>query len=214
MLKECRQHGFFRAERCPSCGEEGKFLLNDRELDLLGRMLAGALRHFPDKFGLQIDEHGWVNLYAFVDAVRYKNPRFRWLRPHHIHAVVSTDPKGRYQLEGDKLRATYGHTLDVELDLPTENIPDKLYYPATEEELDIILETGIKPVERKKVHLSKTQEDALTAGLHRVERPVILEVDAARAIEDELVIKQAGKTVYLIDEVPAKYLSKVESELK
>jgi len=212
MLKECKEHGYFRGEKCPACNEEGRFLMNDEELERLGKMMAGALRHFPEKFNLKLDEHGWVNLYSFIDAVRARSNRFRWLRPHHLEAVVATDPKGRYQIKGNELRATYGHSVDVTMDLPTENIPERLYYPATPEEIDIILETGLKPVDRKMVHLSKTIDDARTAGSHRVENPVIIEVDAKRATENGFVIMQAGKTVYVVKEIPAKYLSKVKEQ--
>lgn len=211
MLKNCEMHGFFRGDKCPECDSEGKFLMSEEEIETVGKIMAGVLRHFPEKFDLKMDSYGWVSLPAFVDAVRTRNSRLRWLRPHHIIGIVSTDPKGRYQIENEKLRATYGHTLEVDLDLPTENIPEKLYYPTTEEEVEIILETGIKPVDRKKVHLSKTKEDAKKAGSYRVENPVILEIDAKETIANGFVIKQAGKTVYIVDEVPGKYLSKAES---
>ena len=57
-LKECAQHGYFRAEACPVCGQSGRFLMNDRELDHLGRVLTGILRHFPDRYGLTMEPHG------------------------------------------------------------------------------------------------------------------------------------------------------------
>lgn len=212
MLKECKEHGYFREEKCPVCSEDSRFLMNDEELEHLGKTMAGALRHFPEKFNLEMNEHGWVNIYSFIDAVRARSQRFRWLRAHHVEAVVATDPKGRYQIKGNELRATYGHSIDIDLDLPTENIPEKLYYPTTNEEIDIILETGLKPVDRKMVHLSKTIDDARTAGSHRVENPVIVEIDVKKAIENGLVIMQAGKTVYVAKDVPAEYLSKVEEQ--
>ena len=37
MLKECGSHGYFREEFCPHCGSEGKFLLNDEEVEILCR---------------------------------------------------------------------------------------------------------------------------------------------------------------------------------
>ncbi len=212
MLKECKEHGYFRGEKCPVCSEEGRFLMNDEEIEHLGKTMAGALRHFPEKFSLKMDEHGWVSIYSLIDAVRARSQRFRWLRPHHIEGIVETDPKGRYQIKDNEIRATYGHSIDIDLDLPTENIPEKLYYPTTTEEINIILETGLKPVDRKMVHLSKTIHDAKTAGSHRVENPVIIEIDAKKAIENGLVIMQAGKTVYVAKDVPAEYLRKLEEQ--
>jgi putative RNA 2'-phosphotransferase len=210
MLKECAQHGFFRAETCPVCGQPGRFLMNDRELDHLGRVLTGILRHFPDRYGLEMEPHGWVSLPAIVRAVSQKHPAYHWLRVMHLVAIAETDAKGRYEVREERIRATYGHTVDVDLDLPTENIPDQLFFPVTPDEAAIVLEVGLKPSDRKKVHLSKTAEDARAAGSVRTPEPVILAVDAQRARNGGLVIMRAGKTVYLVDQVPAEYLSRLE----
>lgn len=208
MLRECKEHSYFRGEKCQYCGEDGKFLMNQEELDILGRTMAGVLRHFPTRFRLDMDDHGWVKLYSFVEEVKAKRYEFKWLRVFHIQAIVETDEKGRYQIKSGMLRATYGHSLDVDLDLPTDDIPDKLYFPTTKQEIDILLETGLQPADRKKVHLSITKIDAETAGKFRVDDPVIIEIDAKKAIEEGIVIKKAGKTVFIVDEVPEKYLSK------
>ena len=212
MLRECGEHGYYRGENCPICGEPGKFLMSEQELEQLGRTLAGVLRHFPERFGLDMDEQGFVNLRDFISAMRDNNRRYHWLRPHHVVAIIETDPKGRYQISNDLMRATYGHSLELDLKLPTDNIPDFLYYPATSEETDIILETGLHPSDRKMVHLSRTYQDAFNAGRVRVEVPVILEIDATAAIEAGNVISLAGKTVFLTYEIPPEFLSKKEEE--
>jgi putative RNA 2'-phosphotransferase len=125
---------------------------------------------------------------------------------------VLTDPKGRYQFDKDRIRATYGHSVEVDLDLPTEGIPDTLYYPVTEEELDVVLERGITPTERKAVHLSETYQNAVEAGQRRGEHPIILAVDARKAISDGQVIKQAGKTVYITETVPSRYITQAPDQ--
>lgn len=211
MLHECRAHGYYRGEECTACGQEGRFLMNEHELNRVGRIMAGVLRHFPDKFGVEMDAHGWVNLREFVDQLREEKERLHWVRPYHIVAIVATDPKGRYQIEGELIRATYGHSLELDLsDLPSENVPEQLYFPVAEEELDIVLERGLTPTDRKKVHLSRTYENALAAGLRRADAPIILRVDAERMMQDDYEILQAGKTVFVTDEVPAEYLTRVD----
>jgi putative RNA 2'-phosphotransferase len=212
MLRECKEHGYFRGETCPICEEKGKFLMNDQELEQIGRTMAGTLRHFPEKFGLEMDGQGFVSLRDFIGALKAHQRRYHWIRPHHIIAIIETDSKGRYQVSNDLIRATYGHTLDLDLKLPTDNIPEKLFYPTTPEETDIILETGLKPSDRKLVHLSKTYKDAFSAGSVRTNAPVILVVDAKKAIEDRLEIQKAGKIVYLVREVPPDYLRRAPLE--
>lgn len=212
MLKECRSHGFFRGNICPNCGSKAKFLLNDKELELLGRTMAGILRHFPERYGLDMDEHGWVDLRDFVTAVQIRHKKFRFLKPHHVLGVVETDPKGRYQFEEGKIRATYAHSFDVDLDLPTDDVPGILFFPTTEEECGILLEIGLKPSDRKMVHLSGTLPSAMEAGRVRVDDPVILEVDAEKAKDDGVEIAKAGKTVYTTKEVPPDCLRRLSSE--
>jgi len=215
MLGECDEHGYFRGETCPICHETGKFLMNDNELDSLGRIMAGVLRHFPEKLGLMIDGHGWVDISSFIKAIGIGRSGFQWLRPSHIEAIVETDPKERYQIDGGMIRATYGHSIDVNLDdLPEAEI-DEFYYPVTEEEIDIILEGGLNPVDRKMVHLSGSVEKALEAGRVRTEEPLILKIDGAAARKTGTKIYRAGKDVYITDRIEAKYLSRLDdSELE
>jgi len=107
------------------------------------------------------------------------------------------------------IRATYGHTIEISLDdLPLAEI-DEFYYPVTEEEADIILEGGLHPIDRKKVHLSGSIEKAVEAGNVRTKDPLILKIDGKKAKKDGLKIYHAGKDVYITDEIDAKYISKV-----
>jgi putative RNA 2'-phosphotransferase len=215
MLSECDEHGYYRGESCPVCNKKGKFLMNDQELNSLSRIIAGSLRHFPEKLGLMMDGKGWVDISSLIDAIGTSRSGFNWLRVHHIEALVATDPRERYQIDGGMIRATYGHTIDVNLDdLPIAEI-DEFYYPVTEEEIDIIIEGGLHPTDRKKVHLSGSIEKAIEAGKVRTENPLLLRIDGAKAKKDGIEIYHAGKDVYIADEIDAKYISQVEeSEVK
>jgi len=200
MMRECEVHGYFRDETCPVCGEQGKFLMNDFEMERLGRTMAGVLRH--GRFELDMDEQGFVDLRDMITAIQDSNKRMHWLRPHHVIALIETDPKGRYQTSGDMIRATYGHTIPLDLNLPTDDVPLVLFYPTTKEEVDIILETGLMPTDRTMVHLSLTYDDAYGAGSVRVDDPVILAVDTILCSDEGYEIGRAGKTVFLCKQVP------------
>ena len=201
MIRECEEHGYFRSERCPYCGDEGKFIMSDFEVEKIGRTLAAILRH--GKFGLEMDPQGNVSLKEVMAKIRERNPRMNWLRARHIGALVETDPKGRYVVSNGKIRATYGHTIPLDIRLDCENIPDELFYPATPEEAELILESGIFPSDRAMVHLSLTYRDALRAGSVRTEDPVILVIDTGVCMELGSDIGRAAKTVYLCRSVPA-----------
>ena len=215
MLSKCEGHGYYRGDFCPVCKKEGKFMMNDQELNSLSRIIAGALRHFPEKLGLMMDGKGWVEMSSLIDAIGTSRSGFNWLRIHHIEALVETDQRERYQIDGGMMRATYGHSIDVSLDdLPIAEI-DEFYYPVTEEEADMIVEGGLHPVDRKNVHLSGSIEKAIEAGRVRTDDPLILFIDGEKAREDGIKIYHAGKDVYITDSIDAKYISKVdESDIK
>ncbi len=215
MLSKCEGHGYYRGDFCPVCKKEGKFMMNDQELNSLSRIIAGALRHFPEKLGLMMDGKGWVEMSSLIDAIGTSRSGFNWLRIHHIEALVETDQRERYQIDGGMMRATYGHSIDVSLDdLPIAEI-DEFYYPVTEEEADMIVEGGLHPVDRKNVHLSGSIEKAIEAGRVRTDDPLILFIDGEKAREDGIKIYHAGKDVYITDFIDAKYISKVdESDIK
>lgn len=215
MLYQCEEHGYYRGEFCPICNKKGKFLMNDKELNSLSRILAGVLRHFPEKFGLMMDGRGWVDLSALVKAIGTERSGFAWLKTYHIKALVETDPRERYQIDGGMIRAKYGHSVDVELDdLPLADLKE-YFYPVTEEEMEIILEGGIHPIDRKKVHLSTSIEKAIEAGRVRTDKPLILRIDGEKIKKDGIKIYRASKDVCITDSIDSKYLSKVdEAEIK
>jgi len=186
--------------------------MSDEESINLGKTTAGVLRHFPDKYSLEMDERGWIDLEHFVKVLRNRQKRFHWLRKYHVKALAATDEKGRYQHEDGYIRATYGHSVEVDLDLSTEDIPDTLYAPTTEKESELLLEGGIRPSDRTYVHLSDTYDSAVEAGAYRSDEPVILKVDAESMMDDENEIMRAGKGVYLTEEVEPEYLELSEEQ--
>ena len=210
MLGYCEEHGYYRGKSCPVCNKEGKFIMNDYETKKLSSILVGILRHFPQQFNIELDRHGWGDIEEIAKAISVKIEKFYWVRKRHIVAIALTDEKGRYEVKEGKIRATYAHTIDVDLsDLPKADI-DILYYPVTQEELDIVMEQGIFPTDRSKVHLSATLEKAMEAGKVRDENPVILKIDAKKAMEDGVDIRKATKDVYVVDKIEAEYITKIE----
>jgi putative RNA 2'-phosphotransferase len=183
------------------------------ERNSIARRLALVLRHAPEKFDLEMDINGWVDVKDIVRQFKKQGgKRNHWLRPHHLSAIVETNPKGRYDIRGNTIRATYGHTVEIEIDLPTDNIPDALYYPCDPVETENLLEVGISPSGRSHVHLSASIKTAAEAGHVHFALPTILEVDTAQMIAAGETIWHAGITVYLTDNTPAKYLSVIDND--
>jgi putative RNA 2'-phosphotransferase len=202
MIKKCQNHGFFRAEAC-ACGDAGTLILTDEQTERLGRFISGALRHFPDDLGLAMNQHGWVDLDVLVDAMK---TRYKWSNKEKLFSIIESDEKGRYEIKGNKIRARYGHSVDVDLDYK-ENTQPEVYYGASREEVDILLEKGIKPVKQRYVHLSTTVEKAREVAKIHTEDPVLLAVNAEEAQNDGIAILSATENIVLADEIPPQYLS-------
>ncbi len=201
-IRFCPEHGFYRGEVC-KCGKKGELILEKEKVEKLGRFVSGVLRHFPDKFGLNMDKNGWVNLESLARVVRRK---YRWANIWIIKALVYSDEKKRYELRGDMIRARYGHSVDVVLDDMPEAKEDVLYYGTSEEEAHRMMEIGIKPVNQKFVHLSTTIEKSKEVASLRTDTPIVLEVDAKKAREEGIRIVKANDLIALAKEIPAKYI--------
>ncbi|HIH43985.1 MAG TPA: RNA 2'-phosphotransferase [Candidatus Methanoperedenaceae archaeon] len=203
MIKKCQKHGYFRGEKC-HCGDEGRIVLDDVRTERLGRFISGALRHFPDDLGLAMNQHGWVDIDVLCDVML---TRYKWATKDKLFAIINTDERGRYEIAGTKIRARYGHSVDIDLDLPDNQTP-VLYYGASQEEADMLLVNGIKPVKQRYVHLSTTKEKAIEVASIHTENPVIFSVDAKAAQDDGIKMMTVNENIVVSEEIPPEYISK------
>lgn len=201
MIRKCQNHGFFRGETC-TCGEAGSIILNDEQTERLGRFISGALRHFPDDLGLAMNQHGWVDVDVLCDAMR---TRYKWSNKEKLFSIIESDEKGRYEVKGNKIRARYGHSVDIDLDYPENTLPE-LYYGASREEVDILLEKGIRPIKQRYVHLSTSVEKAQEVASIHTEDPVLLVINAEDAQKNGVAMLSATENIVLSEKIPGQYL--------
>ena len=201
MIKKCPIHGVFRGTAC-TCGEAGNLILDDEQTERLGRFISGALRHFPDDLGLAMNQHGWVDLDVLCDAMR---TRYKWANKEKLISIIESDEKKRYEIQGRKIRARYGHSVDVDLDYPDNTLPE-LYYGASREEVDILLEKGLKPIKQRYVHLSTSREKALEVANIHTDDPILILVDAAEAQKNGVKMISATENIVLSEEISPQYL--------
>jgi putative RNA 2'-phosphotransferase len=183
-------------------------VLDEAKTEQLGRLVAGALRHFPDDLGLAMDPRGWVDLVALSDVI---HERHRWADSNMLVALVESDPKKRYEITNDKIRARYGHSVNVDLDHPENTLPS-LYYGANEEEADRILEVGLKSVSQRYVHLSTTPEKAWQVGTFRTGNPKVIQIDSAAAKENGIRMMTVNEDIVLSEPIPSIFLSTLPSK--
>ena len=216
-LRRCPEHGAVDGA-CPDCGAVGDVLLTAGRRTRLSKFLSGALRHFPGDAGIELDDAGWT---PWSDLVAAATDRYPWADEAAVEGVVAADRKGRFERDGAastpprepgetgdaRVRAAYGHSVDVTLDPADTPVPDELYHGTAPESVDAIEREGLKPMGRQQVHLSASVAAAREVGRRHAADPVVFVIDAA-SLGDEHRVTKRGRETYTVDRVPPAYLTR------
>ncbi|MEO3783132.1 RNA 2'-phosphotransferase [Actinocorallia sp. B10E7] len=170
----------------------------------ISKYLARHLRHQPARLGLTLDPAGWTDVAALLAACRARGLP---LTLEELHEVVETNDKRRFAFSEDglRLRASQGHTIEVDLGLPPADPPPVLYHGTVGRLLEPIFQEGLRPMTRHDVHLSAAPETARGVGARRG-APVVLTVDAAAMAADGHEFRVSANGVWLTPAVPPSYL--------
>jgi putative RNA 2'-phosphotransferase len=169
------------------------------------RLLSRILRHAPEDAGLTLQPGGWVLLDDLVSGLQAASHD---LSREAILRVVAESDKKRFTLseDGQRIRAAQGHSVEVDLGLAPCPPPDVLFHGTATKSLDRIRTEGLRPGNRRHVHLSPDEETAKKVG-QRHGRPVVLKVDTAVMHREGHLFWMADNGVWLTDHVPPRYLS-------
>ncbi|MGX1669991.1 RNA 2'-phosphotransferase [Streptomyces sp. NPDC055400] len=176
--------------------------MDERRTVKVSKYLSKHLRHQPERIGLTLDEGGWVEIGTLLAAAAAHG--FRITRDELDHVVAAND-KRRFAIEGSRIRASQGHSVDVDLGLPPATPPAYLYHGTVAPALDAIRAEGLRPMSRHDVHLSPDRETATRVGARRG-RPVVLSVDAGAMHRDGHTFRVSANGVWLTEAVPPRYL--------
>jgi putative RNA 2'-phosphotransferase len=178
--------------------------MNSKELVRISKRLSLHLRHAPEKIGITLESGGWVEVETLLGALKRHGLT---LSHDQLHEVVAGNDKQRFAFDetGTRIRASQGHSIEVELDLPVATPPARLYHGTVERFLEAILREGLRPMKRHDVHLSATLETAVKVGARRG-KPVILEVDTAAMTKAGHEFRVSANGVWLTEAVPPRYL--------
>jgi putative RNA 2'-phosphotransferase len=169
----------------------------------LSRFLTFLLRHKPKDYPLAIDGEGFAPWQEVVDMVQ---ERFYDVTEEQIRSLIAGAEKKRFEIRGDKVRATYGHSFPVDLGGTAAEPPAELYYGAARDLAESMLRNGLKPRDRQYVHLSVTAEEAESVARRHDPSPALLVVDAQAAHAEGIRFYESGP-LFLVENVPAKFLS-------
>ncbi len=166
------------------------------------KRLSYVLRHDPASVGVRLDEAGWVEVDVLLRALaRHGLPLTRAELEH----VVETNDKRRFVIDGDRIRASQGHSIPVDLGLAAMDPPAELYHGTARHHLRGILAEGLRAGGRHDVHLSPDVDTARRVG-RRHGVPVVLVVDSGAMARHGHEFRRSANGVWLTAAVPAAYL--------
>src|SRR5262245_45611764 len=132
--------------------------------------------------------------------------RFYDVTEEQIRSLIAGAEKKRFEIRGDKVRATYGHSFPVDLGTAEVTPPAQLYFGAARDLAQSMLRNGLKPRDRQYVHLSVSAAEAESVARRHDPAPAVLVVDAQAAHAQGVRFFESGP-LFLVEEVPAKFLS-------
>ena len=176
--------------------------MDERRTVKVSKYLSKHRRHQPERIGLVLDEGGWVEIDTLIAAARAHG--FSFTRDELDHVVAANDKK-RFAVDGTRIRASQGHSVEVDLGLAPATPPPYLYHGTVAAHLGAIRAEGLRPMNRHDVHLSPDRETATRVGARRG-RPVVLSVDTGAMHRDGHVFHVSANGVWLTKAVPPEYL--------
>ncbi|AEW02106.1 RNA 2'-phosphotransferase [Niastella koreensis] len=176
----------------------------EKQLKHISKFLSLVLRHGPEQIGLTLDEEGWADVAELIEKINKKGIRLDFPM---LDTVVETNDKKRFAFNEDKtrIRASQGHTIEVDLNLPPQAPPAILYHGTAITNLPIIKEKGLVRMERQHLHLSAEEGTAKNVG-GRHGKPVVLVIQALAMYEKGFVFYLSANGVWLTDHVPAEFI--------
>ncbi len=170
----------------------------------LSKFLSLILRHAPDKIGLTLDPNGWADVEELLTLMALKGKN---VSHELLERVVAENDKKRFAFSEDglRIRASQGHSVEIELDLPSAIPPDTLYHGTASRVIDSIREQGLKPGSRQHVHLSRDITTATKVG-QRHGKPVVLIIRANEMISAGHSFYLSENEVWLTSHVPTEFI--------
>jgi putative RNA 2'-phosphotransferase len=169
----------------------------------ISKFLSLVLRHEPARAGLVLDEAGWTTVDSLLRGLAAN--RLAVTR-EELERVVATNEKQRFALseDGQRIRASQGHSIEVRLDYAPQTPPNVLYHGTVECFWESIRRQGLLKGQRHHVHLSADQETALKVGQRRG-RPILLRIRAGEMAGAGHVFYRSTNGVWLVEHVPGDF---------
>ncbi|NNG21110.1 RNA 2'-phosphotransferase [Naumannella sp. ID2617S] len=173
----------------------------------LSRAVSHALRHEPWLYELELDDEGWAPVEQLLAALREKGGEWEAVDRAALERMIATGAKRRHELDGDRIRALYGHSVPGRIRCRAATPPARLFHGTAPETWAAIRVDGLWPMRRQFVHLSVDRETAQMVGQRKSVVPVLLMIDAAAAVAAGTPFYEGSEFVWLADCIPARFIA-------
>ena len=125
------------------------------------RSLAYMLRHQPEEFDIEVDAQGWADLDDVTQALteRLAEP----IEQDDVGEAIGSGDRQRYEIDGDRIRALYGHSFSIDPGEPGEP-PELLYVGVGSRDAERVEERGLRSGRRAFLHLALEFDEARAMG--------------------------------------------------
>ncbi|MDV6014751.1 RNA 2'-phosphotransferase [Haloechinothrix sp. LS1_15] len=176
----------------------------------LSKAVSRLLRHQPERHGLRLDRAGWVQLDELVAALA-RERRWASLTMGDVVDMVANQTKRRFEIDGGRIRALYGHSVPGRIAKEPVEPPAVLYHGTSTQAVAEILAHGLRPMRRHYVHLSVDRDTARQVGWRKSPDVSVVVVDAAAAHAAGIGFYLGNEQVWLAEELPPRFLAVDES---
>lgn len=179
-------------------------LMNSNETTRASKFLSLVLRHQPQSAGITLDSAGWTDVTELLAGCAAAGRR---LSREDLEHIVATNDKKRFEFspDGSRIRASQGHSVEVDLAYAAETPPEILYHGTATRFLDGILRDGLSRMKRHQVHLSAETCVTLQVGA-RHGKPVLLTIRSGDMHRAGWKFCRSTNGVWLVDAVPPEFI--------
>ena len=179
------------------------------DITALSKFLSYVLRHHPEDIGLDLGDNGWAEVSELIEKAHNEG---RHLDRDAIQHIMRNSSKQRFILssDGKYIRAGYGHSIDVDLQLKPKTPPEKLYHGTGRNNVASILADGIQARSRNFVHISTTIDEARKVGGRHGEPEILLVFSNQMDREGyDFYQSESENSIWLTNYVPPKFIEQL-----
>lgn len=173
------------------------------DVNRLSKIISHALRHDPISYNLTLDSNGWVDLYELETKLIHKGVK---TTVKEIVDMVESATKVRHEIDNNRIRACYGHSIQINKERIPVLPPKILFHGTLQSNISNILKVGLLPMTRQFVHLSSNESEARIVASRRKGKVSIIKVNSYDAYLDGIKFYEEKNNIWLSDIIRPKYI--------